>query len=67
MKIKRVLEWATTELSEACERPRLEAELLLAHHLEKKYKMKIKVNFGTMIEVVRAALTADELASYNFV
>lgn len=36
MKIKRVLEWATTELSEACERPRLEAELLLAHHLEKK-------------------------------
>ena len=24
--------------------------------------MKIKINFGTMIEVVRAALTADELA-----
>ena len=30
--------------------------------IEKKYKMKINVNFGTMIEVVRAALTADELA-----
>jgi len=30
--------------------------------MEKKYKMKLKVNFGTMIEVVRAALTADELA-----
>ena len=30
--------------------------------IEKKYEMKINVNFGTMIEVVRAALTADELA-----
>ena len=30
--------------------------------VEKKYKMKLKINFGTMIEVVRAALTADELA-----
>jgi len=30
--------------------------------IEKKYKMKLKINFGTMIEVVRAALTADELA-----
>jgi len=30
--------------------------------MEKKYNMKIKINFGTMIEVVRAALTADELA-----
>ena len=29
--------------------------------VEKKYKMKLKINFGTMIEVVRAALTADEL------
>jgi len=29
---------------------------------EKKYKMKLKVNFGTMLEVVRACLTADELA-----
>src|SRR3989338_2413744 len=28
---------------------------------EKKYKMKLKVNFGTMLEVVRACLTADEL------
>ena len=26
-----------------------------------KYKMRLTVNFGTMIEVVRAALTADEL------
>ncbi len=30
--------------------------------MEKKYNMKIKINFGTMIEVVRAALTANELA-----
>jgi pyruvate,orthophosphate dikinase len=30
--------------------------------MEKKYNMKIKISFGTMIEVVRAALTADELA-----
>lgn len=29
---------------------------------EKKYNMKIKINFGTMIEVVRAAITANELA-----
>jgi len=29
--------------------------------IEKKHKMKLKINFGTMIEVVRAALTADEL------
>ena len=29
---------------------------------ESKHKTKLKVNFGTMIEVVRAALTADELA-----
>ncbi len=31
--------------------------------MESKYKTKIKINFGTMIEVVRAALTANELAS----
>ncbi|MBM3910569.1 MAG: pyruvate, phosphate dikinase [Thaumarchaeota archaeon] len=30
--------------------------------IEKKHKMKLKVNFGTMLEVVRACLTADELA-----
>ena len=30
---------------------------------EKKFKKKFKINFGTMIEVVRAALTANELAS----
>ena len=30
--------------------------------VEKKHKTKIKINFGTMIEVVRAAVTADELA-----
>ena len=30
---------------------------------ETKYKMKLKINFGTMIEVVRAALTANELAT----
>ena len=29
---------------------------------ETKHKMKLKINFGTMIEVVRAALTAHELA-----
>ncbi|HJJ23271.1 MAG TPA: pyruvate, phosphate dikinase [Nitrosopumilus sp.] len=31
--------------------------------MESKHKMKLKINFGTMIEVVRAALTADELVS----
>jgi pyruvate,orthophosphate dikinase len=30
--------------------------------VETKNKMKLKINFGTMIEVVRAALTASELA-----
>jgi pyruvate,orthophosphate dikinase len=30
---------------------------------ESKHKMKLKINFGTMIEVVRAALTANELAT----
>ena len=30
--------------------------------IEKKYKMKLGINFGTMLEVVRACLTADELA-----
>jgi len=30
---------------------------------EQKYKKKFKINFGTMIEVVRAALTANELAT----
>ncbi len=30
---------------------------------ETKHKMKLKINFGTMIEVVRAALTANELAN----
>jgi len=33
------------------------------NEIEKKYNMKIKINFGTMIEVVRAALTANELAN----
>ena len=28
---------------------------------EKKYEMKLKINFGTMLEVVRACLTADDL------
>ena len=30
---------------------------------ERKHKMSLNVNFGTMIEVVRAALTSDELAT----
>jgi len=30
--------------------------------MQKKHNMKFNINFGTMIEVVRAALTADELA-----
>jgi pyruvate,orthophosphate dikinase len=34
----------------------------IKQEIEKKYKMKLKINFGTMIEVVRAALTANELA-----
>jgi len=31
--------------------------------MEQKYKQKLKINFGTMLEVVRACLTAEELAS----
>jgi pyruvate,orthophosphate dikinase len=31
--------------------------------MEEKHKMKLKINFGTMIEVVRAALTSNELAT----
>ena len=31
--------------------------------MQKKYNMKFKINFGTMLEVVRACLTADELAN----
>ena len=31
--------------------------------METKHKMKLKISFGTMIEVVRAALTANELVS----
>ena len=30
--------------------------------MQKKYKMKLNVNFGTMLEVVRACLTSNELA-----
>ena len=30
--------------------------------MEKKHKIKFKINFGTMLEVVRACLTSDELA-----
>ena len=30
--------------------------------MQKKFKMKFNINFGTMLEVVRACLTADELA-----
>jgi len=35
MTIKENLKWAEESLIESCERPRFEAELLLAHHLEK--------------------------------
>ena len=31
--------------------------------MQQKYKMKFKINFGTMLEVVRACLTSDELVS----
>lgn len=31
--------------------------------MEQKYKQKLKINFGTMLEVVRACLTSQELAS----
>ncbi len=36
MTIKNNLKWATTQLQESCERPRFEAELLLAYHLKKE-------------------------------
>lgn len=35
----------------------------IKQEIEKKYKKKFKINFGTMIEVVRAALTSNELAT----
>ncbi len=35
MKIKETLEWASQQLEISCERPRFEAELLLAYHLTK--------------------------------
>jgi len=31
--------------------------------MDKKYKKKFKINFGTMLEVVRACLTSDELVN----
>jgi len=31
--------------------------------IQKKYKMKFKINFGTMLEVVRACLTSGELVN----
>jgi len=31
--------------------------------MQKKYNMKFKINFGTMLEVVRACLTSDEFAN----
>ena len=31
--------------------------------MQKKFNMKFKISFGTMLEVVRACLTSDELAS----
>ena len=31
--------------------------------MEKKYKIKFKINFGTMLEVVRACMTANELVN----
>ncbi|MBD3791222.1 MAG: peptide chain release factor N(5)-glutamine methyltransferase [Campylobacterales bacterium] len=36
MTISQVLKWAQKELTEACERPLFEAELLLAYHLQKE-------------------------------
>lgn len=36
MKIKEALNWASDQLAEVCERPRLEAELLLAYHMGKE-------------------------------
>lgn len=35
MKINETLKWASEQLTESCERPTFEAELLLAYHLEK--------------------------------
>jgi pyruvate,orthophosphate dikinase len=31
--------------------------------IQKKYKIKLNINFGTMLEVVRACLTSEELAN----
>jgi len=35
MKINETLKWATEHLTQSCERPTFEAELLLAYHLQK--------------------------------
>jgi len=35
---------------------------VIRSEMEKKHKVKFKINFGTMLEVVRACLTSNELA-----
>jgi len=35
MKIDEILQWSSEQLAQSCERPRFEAELLLAYHLQK--------------------------------
>ena len=49
MTIKEALTWAREELSEACERPQFEAELLLAHHL-KQDRMYLITHESDLIE-----------------
>ena len=49
MTIKEALTWAKGQLTEACERPQFEAELLLAHHLNQA-RMYLITHEGDQIE-----------------
>jgi len=51
MTIKEGLAWARTALEESCERPQFEAELLLAHHLQKD-RMYLMTHDRDMLEDV---------------
>ena len=49
MTIKEALTWGKSQLTEACERPQFEAELLLAHHL-KQDRMYLITHEGDLVK-----------------
>ena len=53
MTIKKALTWAVSQLSEACERPQYEAELLLAYHL-KQDRMYLMTHDSDTVEELEA-------------